>query len=80
MVNFIAQYPPAKQRYCATCDTLVEYTESPYTDRGRNGFKQFCTMCGTCVGMRYVVDYPKKGYADPYRYHDSYLRHHRNGW
>lgn len=82
MANFITQYPPTKCRYCAKCDTLVEYTEKRTGDawQGHQEIKQFCTGCGCIVGMRYEIQYPKKGHVDPYQYTDSYIRHHRNGW
>lgn len=65
-----------KRRYCAKCNDLVEYTEQDWEDKGEKGWKQFCKVCGTCVGMRHdLSNLPLKGHADPYAQRDSYLRH-----
>lgn len=67
MVNFIAMYPPSKQRYCARCDTLVDYTEKQMGD----GTKQFCVKCGTCVGMRLPIKQHERWVIDPYQKYDD---------
>lgn len=67
---------PTTTRYCAKCNTLVEYTEQDWKDKGEKGWKQFCKVCGTCVGMRHdLSNLPLKGHADPYAARDSYIRH-----
>ena len=73
MVNFIAMYPPSKQRYCARCNTLVNYTEKQTDDawQGHQEIKQFCVKCGTCVGMRLPIKQHERWVIDPYQKYDD---------
>ena len=75
MVNFIAKYPPTKKRYCARCNTLVEYTEVKREQD--DGWNQYCIKCGCIVGMRYPIKENQPWVIDPYQWRDSYARHHR---
>ena len=66
--------PRKRERYCAKCRELREYTESPMDD---GGTLQSCIVCGTCVGYSYPIEEGRGWVIDPYQYRDSYIRHHR---
>ena len=56
--------PHKREKYCAKCRELREYTESPMDD---GGTLQSCIVCGTCVGYSYPIEEHEPFVVDPYR-------------